>query len=141
MDCIFCKIVAGQIPSDVVYTDDRVIAFRDINPMAPVHLLIIPREHIASLNDITEHETPLVGHMVQVAKQLAKQQGIGTKGYRVVINCGPQGGQVVQHLHMHLLGGRELSGGWDSDCAMRLSCTGVECERSLISWNRGSMDF
>jgi histidine triad (HIT) family protein len=77
MDCIFCKIVAGQIPSDVVYTDDRVIAFRDINPMAPVHLLIIPREHIVSLNDITEHETPLVGHMVQVAKQLAKQQGIG----------------------------------------------------------------
>ena len=111
MDCIFCKIVAGQIPSEVVYTDDRVIAFRDINPMAPVHLLIIPREHIVSLNDITERETPLVGHMVQIAKQLAKQQGIATKGYRVVINCGPQGGQVVQHLHMHLLGGRELSGG------------------------------
>ena len=111
MDCIFCKIVAGQIPSDVVYTDDRVIAFRDINPMAPVHLLIIPREHIVSLNDITERETPLVGHMVQVAKQLAKQQGVGTKGYRVVINCGSQGGQVVRHLHMHLLGGRELSGG------------------------------
>ena len=111
MECIFCKIVAGQIPSDVVYTDDRVIAFHDINPMAPVHLLIIPREHIASLNDITEHQLPLVGHMVMVAKQLAKQQGIATKGYRVVINCGPQGGQVVQHLHMHLLGGRELSGG------------------------------
>ena len=111
MDCIFCKIVAGQIPSDVVYTDDRVIAFRDIYPMAPVHLLVIPREHIASLNDITEHQIPLVGHMVLVAKQLAKQQGIATKGYRVVINCGPQGGQEVQHLHMHLLGGRELSGG------------------------------
>jgi histidine triad (HIT) family protein len=111
MDCIFCKIIAGQIPSDVVYTDDRVIAFRDISPLTPVHLLIIPREHIATLNDITEHETLLMGHMVQVAKQLAKQQGIGTKGYRVVINCGPQGGQLVQHLHMHLLGGRELSGG------------------------------
>ena len=111
MDCIFCKIVAGQIPSDVVYTDDRVIAFRDIYPMAPVHLLIIPREHIASLNDINEHQILLVGHMVLVAKQLAKQQGIATKGYRVVINCGPQGGQEVQHLHMHLLGGRELSGG------------------------------
>ena len=111
MECIFCKIVAGQIPSDVVYTDDRVIAFRDINPMAPVHLLIIPREHIASLNDITEHQLPLVGHMVMVAKQLAKQQGIATKGYRVVIKCGQQGGQVVQHLHMHLLGGRELAGG------------------------------
>ena len=111
MDCIFCKIVAGQIPSDVVYTDDKVIAFRDIYPMAPVHLLIIPREHIASLNDINEHQILLIGHMVLVAKQLAKQQGIATKGYRVVINCGPQGGQEVQHLHMHLLGGRELSGG------------------------------
>ena len=111
MDCIFCKIIAGQIPSDVIYTDDKVIAFRDISPMAPVHLLIVPREHIVSLNDISEHETPLVGHMVQVAKQLAKQQGIATKGYRVVINSGPQGGQVVQHLHLHLLGGRELAGG------------------------------
>ena len=111
MDCIFCKIIAGQIPSDVIYTDDKVIAFRDINPMAPVHLLIIPREHIPSLNDITEQQNMLVGHMVQVAKQLAKQQGIATKGYRIVINSGPQGGQVVQHLHMHLLGGRELSGG------------------------------
>lgn len=111
MDCIFCKIIAGQIPSDVIYTDDKVIAFRDINPMAPVHLLIIPREHIPSLNDVTEQQITLVGHMVQVAKQLAKQRGIGTKGYRVVINTGPQGGQVVQHLHMHLLGGRELTGG------------------------------
>jgi histidine triad (HIT) family protein len=111
MDCIFCKIIAGQIPSDVVYKDDKVIAFRDINPMAPVHLLIIPREHIVSLNDITEQQTALVGHMVQVARQLAKQQGIATRGYRVVINTGPQGGQLVQHLHMHLLGGRELSGG------------------------------
>ena len=111
MDCIFCKIIAGQIPSDVIYTDDKVIAFRDINPMAPVHLLIIPREHIPSLNDVTEQQITLLGHMVQVAKQLAKQQGIATKGYRVVINTGSQGGQVVQHLHMHLLGGRELTGG------------------------------
>jgi len=111
MDCIFCKIIAGQITGDVIYTDDKVIAFRDISPMAPVHLLIIPREHIVSLNDITESQTMLLGHMVQVAKQLARQQGIATKGYRVVINCGPQGGQVVLHLHMHLLGGRELSGG------------------------------
>lgn len=111
MECIFCKIIAGQIPSDVVFTDDKVVAFRDINPMAPVHLLIIPREHIASLNDVSEHQTALLGHMVQVAKQLAKQQDIALKGYRIVINTGPQGGQVVQHLHMHLLGGRELSGG------------------------------
>jgi histidine triad (HIT) family protein len=111
MDCIFCKIIAGQILSDVVYTDDKVIAFRDISPMAPVHLLIIPREHIATLNDISDQQTTLVGHMVQVAKQLAKQQGIAARGYRVVLNCGSQGGQVVQHLHMHLLGGRVLSGG------------------------------
>ena len=111
MDCIFCKIIAGQIPSDVVYTDNKVIAFPDINPLAPVHILIIPREHITTLNDISEQETMLMGHMLQVARQLAKQHGIATKGYRVVINCGPQGGQVVQHLHMHLLGGRELSGG------------------------------
>jgi histidine triad (HIT) family protein len=111
MDCIFCKIIAGQIPSNVVYTDGKVVAFRDINPMAPVHLLIVPREHIVSLNELTENQAVLVAHMVQVAKQLAKQQGIATKGYRVVINNGPQGGQVVQHLHMHLLGGRELAGG------------------------------
>jgi histidine triad (HIT) family protein len=110
MDCIFCKIIAGQIPSDVVYTDDKVIAFKDINPQAPVHLLLIPREHIATLNDITEQQTMLIGHMLQVARQLAKQNGITAKGYRVVINCGPHGGQVVQHLHMHLLGGRELTG-------------------------------
>jgi histidine triad (HIT) family protein len=111
MDCIFCKIIAGQIPSDVVYTDDKVIAFKDIAPMAPVHLLIIPREHIATLNDASDHQTLLLGHMVQVAKHLAKQHGIALRGYRVVINCGSQGGQVVQHLHMHLLGGRELAGG------------------------------
>jgi histidine triad (HIT) family protein len=111
MDCIFCKIISGQIPSDIVFTDDKVVVFRDINPAAPVHLLIVPREHIATLNDITEHSTALIGHMVQVARQLAKHEGVAVKGYRVVINCGPQGGQIVQHLHMHLLGGRELSGG------------------------------
>jgi histidine triad (HIT) family protein len=111
MDCIFCKIIAGQIPSDVVYTDDKVIAFRDIHPLAPVHILIIPREHIPTLNDVTENQTLLVGHMVQVAKQLAKQNGVAARGYRVTINCGPQGGQVVQHLHMHMLGGRELTSG------------------------------
>ena len=111
MDCIFCKIVAGQIPSDILYTDDKVIAFRDINPMAPVHLLIIPRQHIASLNDVTEAQVPLIGHIIYVAKLLAKQRGISEKGYRVVVNCGSYGGQVVQHLHVHLLGGRELVNG------------------------------
>jgi len=108
MDCIFCKIAAGQSPGDMVYEDDKVVVFRDINPVAPVHVLIIPREHIASLNDITEQQTPLIGHMIMVAKQVAKQQDIAEKGYRVVFNVGSWGGQLIQHLHMHLLGGRKL---------------------------------
>ena len=110
MDCIFCKIVAGEIPSDTLYKDEEIIAFRDINPMAPTHLLIIPRKHIASLADLTEAESSLVADMVKVANQLAKSEGITESGYRVVINYGQQGGQLVPHLHMHLLGGRQLSG-------------------------------
>lgn len=109
-DCIFCQIIAGEIPSDFTYRDDKVVAFKDIHPEAPVHLLIVPREHITTLNDITESQVLLVGHMVAVARQLAKQQGISEKGYRVVINCGLEGGQILQHLHLHLLGGRQLSG-------------------------------
>ena len=110
MDCIFCHIVAGKIPSDIVYQDEKTIAFRDINPQSPVHLLIIPREHFTSLNDITEKDAPLMGHMISVANQLARDEGISGTGYRLVINCGQQGGQLVQHLHMHLLGGRQLAG-------------------------------
>jgi len=109
-DCIFCKIIAGQIPSTIVYRDTQVVAFKDIQPLAPVHILIIPVEHIVSLTDITEKQAGLIGHMVVVANRLAKEQGIAQKGYRVVFNAGKDGGQVVQHLHMHLLGGRELSG-------------------------------
>ena len=110
MDCIFCKIVAGEIPADTLYQDEEVIAFRDINPQAPVHLLIIPREHVASLADLTESQSTLMGHMVDVANQLAKKEGVSEKGYRLVINCGEQGGQLVPHLHLHLLGGRQLAG-------------------------------
>ncbi len=110
MDCIFCKIAAGEIPADILYQDEEVIAFRDINPQAPTHVLIIPRQHIASLTDLPEGGSPLVGNMTGVANQLARKEGIAGKGYRVVINCGQQGGQLVPHLHMHLLGGRELSG-------------------------------
>ena len=110
MDCIFCRIVAGDIPSDVLHSDEKVIAFRDINPQAPVHVLIIPREHITYLSDLTGEQSALAGHMVSVANQLARSEGIAGSGYRVVINCGEQGGQLVPHLHMHLLGGRELSG-------------------------------
>lgn len=110
MDCIFCKIVAGKIPGDILYRDGEVIAFRDISPQSPIHLLIIPRKHIAALADLGDAETPLIGHMTRVANQLAREQGIAQSGYRIVINSGEQGGQLVAHLHMHLLGGRQLSG-------------------------------
>ena len=109
-DCIFCRIVAGKIASDIVYQDEEVIAFRDINPQSPVHLLVIPRKHFTSLAQITEEEAPLMGHMVSVDNQLARDEGISESGYRLVINCGRQGGQLVPHLHMHILGGRQLSG-------------------------------
>ncbi len=109
-DCIFCKIITGKIPSSIIHRDDRVVAFKDIQPMAPVHILIIPVEHITSLTDITEKGAGLIGHLVVVANKIARGQNIAEKGYRVVINAGKEGGQVVQHLHMHLLGGRELSG-------------------------------
>ncbi len=110
MDCIFCKIVAGEIPSDILYRDEEVVAFRDINPQAPVHVQVIPKEHIAYLSDVTEEQSGLLGRMAAVANRLAKSEGIAEKGYRIVVNCGEQGGQLVPHLHMHLLGGRQLSG-------------------------------
>jgi histidine triad (HIT) family protein len=109
MDCIFCQIVAGKVPSNILYQDEEVIAFRDVNPQSPTHLLIIPRRHIPSLAHLSKAELSLIGHMVDVANQLAKKEGIVEKGYRLVINCGEQGGQLVPHLHMHLLGGRKLS--------------------------------
>lgn len=109
MACVFCQIVAGEIPANIIYQDEKVIAFPDINPLAPTHLLIIPRKHIPSLVQLAENESSLIGDMANVANQLAKQQGISASGYRLVINCGKQGGQGVFHLHMHLLGGRQLS--------------------------------
>ncbi len=110
MDCVFCQIVSKKIPSDIVYQDEEVLAFRDINPQAPVHLLIIPKKHIASLAELTEKETPLMERMVSVASKLAEREGISESGYRLVINCGKEGGQLVMHLHLHLLGGRHLRG-------------------------------
>ena len=109
MDCIFCQIAAGGIPSEVLYQDEEVLAFRDINPQASTHVVIIPREHIPSLTHLSEAQSPLLGHMVNIANQLAKGEGIAESGYRLVINCGKEGGQLVPHLHMHLLGGRRLS--------------------------------
>ena len=109
MDCIFCQIIAGKIPSDIVYQDEEVVAFRDINPLASTHLLIVPKRHIPSLAHLSEADLPLIGHMVSVANQLAKKEGVAERGYRLVMNCGQEGGQVVPHLHMHLIGGRRLS--------------------------------
>jgi histidine triad (HIT) family protein len=108
MDCIFCQIASGKIPSDIVYQDKEIFAFRDINPKAPVHILIIPKKHIASLDQMKASDTALVGQMVAVASRLAKDEGVAEKGYRLAINCGKEGGQLVPHLHMHLLGGRQL---------------------------------
>jgi histidine triad (HIT) family protein len=109
MDCIFCQIVAGKIPSQTLHQDESVIAFHDINPQAPVHILIVPKRHISSIAQLTQAESTLIAHMVDVANQLAKEQGILETGYRLVINAGPEAGQVVPHLHLHLLGGRRLS--------------------------------
>lgn len=107
-DCIFCKIIRKEIPSQVVYEDDRVLAFKDINPLAPVHVLIIPKEHLANVLDINEYNADLIGHIHLVAKKLATEAGIAEKGFRLVTNCNGEGGQLVFHLHYHLVGGEEL---------------------------------
>lgn len=106
MECIFCKIIAGAIPSKPVYQDERTFAFADISPQAPTHLLIVPREHIKSLDEVDGRQE-LVGQLMSVAADLAKKNGLG-KGYRVVVNTGEHGGQTVDHLHVHLLGGRPM---------------------------------
>ena len=108
MDCLFCKIVAGEIPSTKVYEDDLVLAFRDITPKAPTHILVIPKAHIASAAEITTENSGVIAHVFEVISQLAKQEGL-TEGFRVVSNCGEHGGQSVHHLHFHLLGGAQLS--------------------------------
>ena len=107
-DCLFCKIVAGQIPSTKVYEDEKVLAFRDINPQAPVHVLVIPKEHLADANAVTEENSALVAHIFSVIPAIAKAEGL-TGGYRVVTNCGADAGQTVQHLHFHILGGKQLA--------------------------------
>ena len=108
-DCLFCKIVAGDIPSDVVHDDELVYAFNDINPQAPVHQLVVPKRHIASADDLTEAEGELLGRLFAVTAALAARAGLSAKGYRVVTNVGPDGGQSVDHLHLHLLGGRVMT--------------------------------
>jgi histidine triad (HIT) family protein len=107
-ECIFCRIVAGEVSSDIVYQDEDFLAFRDISPQAPTHVLIIPKTHIASSAKLTGGQQELAGRLIILAKNLAEKEGIAKRGYRLVINCGSEGGQVVPHLHLHLIGGRRL---------------------------------
>ena len=107
-DCLFCKISAGEMDTDFVYQDENVVVFEDINAQAPVHLLIVPRKHISDLNRLQPEDNDLIGHVYQVAKKMAAEHDIAESGYRLVSNCGEQGGQTVYHIHFHLLGGRNL---------------------------------
>ena len=107
-DCLFCKIIKGEIPSTKVYEDEFVYAFKDINPEAPVHILVVPKKHIESVNAIEEVDENLIGKIFLAIKKIAKEQGIAEQGYRVVSNCGKNAGQTVMHLHFHILGGKEL---------------------------------
>lgn len=107
MSCIFCKIVAGEIPSKKVYEDDEILAFNDVSPAAPVHVLVIPKQHMASAAEITDKDAPLIGHIFTTIAKLAKELELA-EGFRVVTNCGENGGQTVDHLHFHLIGGRKL---------------------------------
>ncbi|OGN99044.1 MAG: histidine triad nucleotide-binding protein [Chloroflexi bacterium RBG_13_51_52] len=111
-DCVFCKIVSGEIPSKIIYRDKEVVVFPDINPVAPVHLLVVPVKHLESLADMKETDTALTGKMVAVANRVAREQGLAKNGYRLIINCGADAGQLVQHLHIHLMGGRALK--WEN---------------------------
>ena len=108
MNCIFCKIIKGELPSEKVYEDENILAFNDLHPRAPIHQLIVPKKHIATLNDLTEEDTELAGTIIQTARHLAKKANISETGYRTIFNCNKEGGQEVFHLHLHLLGGRPL---------------------------------
>ena len=107
-DCIFCKIINKEVPSTIVYEDEDVIAFKDIHPLTPVHILVIPKKHISSLVDLKEEDEAVIGKIYTVINKIAKQEGILDKGFRVIVNCGEDGGQVVKHIHFHLLGGKKL---------------------------------
>ncbi len=107
-DCLFCKIIKGDIPSTKVYEDEFVYAFKDINPEAPVHILVVPKKHIKSMNEIEEIDENLIGKIFLAIKKIAKEQGVAEQGYRVISNCGKDAGQTVMHLHFHILGGRKL---------------------------------
>ena len=108
-DCLFCKIVNQELPADVVFEDDELLAFNDISPQAPTHVLIIPKTHIPTVNELTEGDIELPGTLVLRARALAAEKGIAESGYRLIMNCNPEGGQTVFHIHLHLLGGRQLT--------------------------------
>ncbi|WP_026038515.1 histidine triad nucleotide-binding protein [Clostridium arbusti] len=108
-DCIFCKIVKGEIPCDKVYEDEKVLSFKDISPEAPVHVLIIPKKHITSINGLKKEDEELIGYIYNIGAKIAKELGVAEDGYRIVSNCGEDGGQTVPHIHFHLLGGRKLN--------------------------------
>jgi histidine triad (HIT) family protein len=107
-DCLFCKILAGEIPADIIYESETALAFRDINPRAPTHAVIIPKQHIATINDIETGDQNTIGSLFTAAREIAMQEGLADRGYRVVMNCNQDAGQTVFHLHLHLLGGRQL---------------------------------
>ncbi|HMK55713.1 MAG TPA: histidine triad nucleotide-binding protein [Dissulfurispiraceae bacterium] len=107
-DCVFCRIVQRQRPARILYEDDAILAFEDINPQAPVHALLIPKKHIATLLDITDEDASVLGRMLQVADRIAADKGIADRGFRIVNNCNPAGGQTIYHIHLHLLGGRQM---------------------------------
>ncbi|MBL7209292.1 MAG: histidine triad nucleotide-binding protein [Dehalococcoidia bacterium] len=108
MECVFCQIIAGKMPADIVHQDDEFLAFRDIQPQAPIHVVIIPRSHIASITELTNEQQGLIGRLILLAGELAEKEGISGRGYRLAMNCGADGGQLVPHLHLHVLGGRRL---------------------------------
>lgn len=108
-DCLFCKMVSGDIQPDVVYENDHVLAFRDLAPQAPTHVLVIPKKHISTLNDLTPEDVEVMGHMALAAKEVARIDGLSENGYRTVMNCNGHGGQTVFHIHMHVLGGRQMT--------------------------------
>ena len=110
MDCIFCKIINKEIPSSIVYEDDEILAFKDIAPLAPAHIVVIPKKHIEKITHITEADESIIGRIYTVINKIAEEQGIAEDGFRVIINCGENGGQEVKHIHFHLLGGTKLNG-------------------------------
>jgi histidine triad (HIT) family protein len=109
MSCLFCRIASGEIPSSKVYEDDELLAFNDVNPQAPLHVLVIPKQHVATTNDLSASEEPLVGRLVRRAAAIARENGYSDRGYRVVMNCNAEAGQTVFHIHLHLLAGRHMS--------------------------------